>query len=213
MDHEKFHSAADYAIDLLQRKLLPAFTYHSVGHTLEVVSQCSRLAKLEGIDEKRRNLLVLAAYFHEVGLAAISSTDLEAFDAGRSVHEEKAVQVAREVLPTFGFGPDELKTITRLIMATKWGHTPRDILEQIISDADMSSLGQAADQFMHTSEILLAELRAFGNKIEEVDWYENQKELVETYTFHTASARSLFDANRLLNTAMVQSHLDALRSP
>ena len=212
MHNQKFQSAADYAIDLLQRKLLPDFTYHSVGHTLEVVSQCGRLAELEGIDEEHRNLLLLAAYFHEVGLAAISSTDLESFDAGRSVHEEKAVQVAREVLPTYGFESEEIEIITRVIMATKWGHAPNDLLEQIISDADMSSLGQTTDQFMETSENLLAELRAFGNEIEEVDWYEHQKELVGTYTFHTASAHSLFDANKLLNTVAVQSHLDVLRS-
>jgi predicted metal-dependent HD superfamily phosphohydrolase len=212
MNDQRFQSAADYAIDLLQRKLLPAFTYHSVDHTLEVVSQCGRLAELEGINDEHRNLLLLAAYFHEVGLTEISKTDLDAFEAGRSVHEQKAVEVAREVLPRYGFGPEELETITRLIMATKWGHRPSDVLEQIISDADMSSLGQTIDQFMHISEILLAELRAFGNEIEEVDWYENQKELVGTYTFHTASAHSLFDANKLLNTAAVQSHLDVLRS-
>ncbi len=212
MDDQKFQSAAGYAINLLQRKLLPAFTYHSVEHTLEVVSQCGRLAELEGIDEERRKLLMLAAYFHEVGLTEISKTDLESFEAGRAVHEETAVEVARQVLPTYGFGPEELETIARLIMATKWSRTPGDVLEQIISDADMSSLGQTIDQFMHTSEILLAELRAFGNEIEEVGWYEGQKELVETYTFHTASARRLFDANRLLNTAAVQSHLDSLRS-
>ncbi len=212
MDSHKLQRASQYAIDLLQRELLPAFTYHNVGHTLEVVNYCDRLAELEGIDEERRSLLLVAAYFHDVGLTAISSTNLSAFEAGQPVHEEKAVQIAREILPTFGFESKEIEIITTLIMATKWGHNPEDVLEQIISDADISSIGFATDEFMRTSEGLLNELRAFGMEITEIDWYENQKELLETHIFHTASARNLLDPNRLLNTIAVQSRLNILTS-
>src|SRR5215216_188826 len=201
MDHSKFELAAHYAIDLLQREMLPAFAYHNVDHTLEMVKTCNQLADLEGIDEKSHRLLTVAAYFHDTGLTAVSSTDLEAFNAGRAIHEEKAVQIAQDFLSTCDFEEEELKTITRLIMATKWGYTPSDILEQIISDADMSSLGQASDSFMRSSNALREELRAFGIENEETEWYENQKELLETYTYHTASARNLFDGNRFVNSA------------
>jgi predicted metal-dependent HD superfamily phosphohydrolase len=201
-----------YAINLLQRELLPAFTYHNVSHMLDVVNYCNRLAELEEIDEERRSLLLVAAYFHDAGLIAISSKDISAFEAGQPVHEEKAVQIASEILPTFGFGVKEIEIIARLIMATKWGHMPEDVLEQIISDADISSIGFATDEFMRTSEALLAELRAFGMEITEIDWYENQKELLETHIFHTASAHNLLDPNRLLNAIAVQSRLNTLTS-
>lgn len=212
MDSQKLQHASQYALDLLQRKLLPAFTYHNVGHTLEVVNYCNRLAELEGINEDSRSLLLVAAYFHDVGLTAISSTDLSAFEAGQSVHEEKGTQIMREILPTFGFGSQEIEMIARLIMATKWGHNPEDVLEQIISDADISSIGFTTEEFMRTSAGLLNELRAFGMEITEIDWYENQKELLETHIFHTASARNLLDPNRLLNTMAVQSRLNILTS-
>jgi uncharacterized protein len=212
MDSPKFQLASQYAIDLLQRELMPAFTYHSMNHTLDVVSHCDRLAELEGIDAESRRLLLVAAYFHDVGLTAITSTDLDAFEAGRSVHEEKAAQIAREILPTYGFEAEELEIIARLIMATKWGHLPQDMLEQIISDADMSSIGQEKDYFMKTSEGLRRELSAFGIENNEIEWYENQKDFVGTYVYHTASAHSLFDANRLLNVVAIQARLDALNS-
>ena len=212
MDHSKFEQAAQYAIDLLQREMLPAFAYHNVDHTLEMVKACNRLADLEGIDEKSHRLLTVAAYFHDTGLTAISSTDLEEFNAGRAIHEEKAVQIAQDFLSTCDFEEEELKTITRLIMATKWASTPSDILEQIISDADMASIGQPTDSFMRSSNALREELRAFGIENEEIEWNESQKELLETYEYHTASARSLFDSNRLVNSAAIQSHLDSLNS-
>jgi predicted metal-dependent HD superfamily phosphohydrolase len=213
MENSKFERASQYAIDLLQRELLPAFTFHSVNHTLdEMVRYCNRLADLEGIGEESRRPLLMAAYFHDVGLTAIKRMDLETFNAGRAIHEEKAVEIVREILPTYGFELEEIEIIARLIMATKWAHTPGDILEQIISDADMSALGETTNYFLHTSETLRQELGSFGWVIEETEWYTDQKELLETHVFHTASARNLFDANKLLNIAAIQSRLDALNS-
>ena len=212
MDDAQFQQATQYAIDLLQREMLPAFTYHNVNHTLDVVRACNRLAEMEGVAEADRRLLTLAAYFHDTGLTSISSTDVESFHAGRAVHEEKAVQIARDFLSTCDFTEEELATILRLIMATKWGHTPADLLEQIISDADMSSLGGEPERFLRSSNALREELRAFGIESEELEWYQSQKELLESYSYHTPSARSLFDGNRLLSRAAVQSHLDRLTS-
>lgn len=212
MDNPKFQQAAHYAIELLQSKLIPAFTYHSLNHTLEVVRNCDRLAELEGINAEDRPLLLVAAYFHDTGLTAITNTDLDAFNAGRDIHEEKAVQIIREVLPTYGFEAEELEMIARLIMATKWEHIPEDTLEQIISDADMSSIGQEPAYFMNTSEGLRKELSAFGIENNETEWYENQKEFVGSYVYHTAAAHNLFDANRRLNVAAIQARLDVLNS-
>ena len=210
MDDSKFQQASQYAIDLLQRQILPVFTYHNVDHTLSVVNACNRLAELEGIDQENRQLLLLAAHFHDTGLTAISSTDPEAFNSGRAVHEETAVQIVQEILTKYGFPQKEIEVITRLIMATKWGHSPADLLEQIISDADMSSIGRETEYFMRSSNALREELKAFGIVSGDVEWLETQKELLETYTYHTASARHLFDGNRLVNSAAVQSQLDQL---
>lgn len=212
MDDAQFQQATQYAIDLLQREMLPAFTYHNVNHTLDVVHACNRLAEMEGITEEERRLLNLAAYFHDTGLTTITNTDLESFHSGRAVHEENAVQIARNFLSTCNLTEEELATITRLIMATKWGHTPIDLLEQIISDADMSSIGGEPERFLRSSNALRAELKAFGIENEELEWYQSQKDLLETYNYHTPSARILFDGNRRLSRAAVQSHLDRITS-
>ena len=96
-------------------------------------------------------------------------------------------------------------------MATKWGHTPENLLEQIISDADISSIGRETDYFMITSDGLRAELSAFGIENAEKEWFENQKEFVGTYEYHTASAQRLFDTQRLLNVTAIQARLDSLQ--
>jgi len=197
MDGTQFQQATGYAIDLLRRGLLPSFTYHSLHHTLEVANFCKHLSELEGIDEKNMRLLLTAAHFHDTGLTTISGINVEAYNAVRAVHEEKAVQIAEGVLPEYGITKEEIHTVSRLIMATKWGRTPADLLEQIISDADMSSLGREPDYFMRSSQALREELESFGIWIPDVEWYQNQKELIETHSYHTPSARNLFEANRV----------------
>jgi hypothetical protein len=47
MENPRFQRASEYAINLLQRELLPAFTFHNLNHTVdEVVRYCKRLAEL-----------------------------------------------------------------------------------------------------------------------------------------------------------------------
>jgi len=207
MNGQKFQQVVQHAINLLQREMLPAFTYHNMDHTLEVVRACNRLAALEKIDEESRHLLLIAAYFHDTGLTTITSTDADTFNAGRAVHEERAVQIVRNILPTYGLKTEEIETIARLIMATKRDHIPVDVLEKIIADADISPIGQATSSFMRSNEALLRELRSFGMQIKNEEWYENQKEFIETCVYHTSAARDLFDKNRLLNMVAIQSRM------
>src|SRR5215208_4311795 len=119
MENSRFQRASVYAINLLQRELLPAFTFHNLNHTVnEAVRYCNRLAELEGIDESNGRLLLVAAYFHDTGLTTIQGLDLDTFKAGRSVHEEQAVEIIYEILPSYGFEIEEVQTVARLIMAT-----------------------------------------------------------------------------------------------
>ncbi len=203
MDSHKFQQAAQYAINLLQQKILPAFTYHNLDHTLDVVDACAQLAELEGIDEESSQLLLIAAYYHDTGWTAISQMDSDTYNAARAMHEKRAVQIAREILPSYGFTSEEIETIARLILATKLGHTPEDILEQVIADADMSPIGQVPSSFLRSNTALRRELTAFGMTVKDTEWYENQKEFLDACSYHTVSARDLFDKNRLLNSVVV----------
>ena len=212
MNSHKFQQAAQYAINLLQRNMLPAFTYHNMDHTLDVVDACTHLAELEGIDGKNSQLLLIAAYFHDTGWTAIFGMDTDTYNARRILHEEQAVQIVRDILPTYNFTFEEIETITRLIMATKRDHTPADVLEQIIVDADMSPIGQVPSSFLRSNDALRRELEAFGMKVKDTEWYENQKDFLETCCYYTASARELFEQNRLLNMDAIQSQRKAPNS-
>jgi hypothetical protein len=76
----------------------------------------------------------------------------------------------------------------------------------------MSSIGREPEYFMRSSQALRDELESFGIWIPDAEWYQHQKELLETHVYHTPSARDLFDINRSLNIAAIQSQLDGLSS-
>jgi uncharacterized protein len=196
----KFDQAAAYAIFVLQHDLLPAFLYHNANHTIEdMVPACQKLAEMEGIAMAQRQLLGTAAYFHDLGFTAITSTEPQTAAAGRAKHEEKSVEMARTVLPGFGFDTAEIDLICRLILATKWGRQPQDILEEILCDADMSSIGGDVAYYHKTSDALRQEMALFGTQLTDAEWLERQIKTLASYNFHTAAARALYDANRLTN--------------
>jgi HD superfamily phosphodiesterase len=209
----RYERAFEYARRCLQENLPQALQYHNANHTLnEVVVVCTQLAEMEDIPEPQRWLLLTAAYFHDLGLTRIEGGDPDSYRAGRAVHEEKGAEIARSILPGCGFDVAELEDVCSLILSSRWGHTPTNLLEQILQDADLSSIGADTDYYMATSFALRRELAAFGIEIDEIDWLKNQVKVLSSYQFHTASARSLFDANRLQNVVANQVCIESIRN-
>ena len=210
----KFKQAEAYAAHSLQHDLLAAFLYHNAAHTLEeIVPACQQLAELEGLPERERQLLLTAAYFHDLGFTAVESTDPQTSAAARASHEEKSAEIARAVLPAFGFDYGEIDLICRLILATQWGHQPQNIMEAIIRDADMSSIGGDLAYYRKTSAALRQEIAMFGTHMTDATWLERQISTLSLHTFHTPSARKLYDANRLENIRDNQRRLENLSAP
>lgn len=101
--------AKTYALERLEHELPDHLLYHSLVHTRDdVVPAVERIAEKEGVTGEALTLLLTAAYFHDIG-----------FTEGPTNHEEVGVSIASEVLPRFGYTPEQIKTISGIIMATK----------------------------------------------------------------------------------------------
>ena len=209
----KYERAFEYARCHLQQDLLPAFQYHNASHTLnEVAPICEWLAQMEGIPDHSRWLLLTGAYFHDVGLTVIKSLNPNTYRILRAEHEDRAVEMACSILPGCGFDAQELDEVCRLILATRWGYVPQNRLEEMIHDADMSSIGGNVPYYMQTSFALRRELIAFGAEISEVAWLESQARLLESHPFYTASGRSLFEENKHQNVVAIKARIAAIQT-
>lgn len=196
MSKPDYASAQAYAFHRLTAELPPTFYYHSFNHTaLDVLPAAERFAMDEGVPATDLLLVRTAAVFHDIG-----------YVEQRLNHEEGGVRIVQQVLPQFGYTPEQLTIIGGMIMATKLPQTPQTLLEQIIADADMDSLGR--EDFLETSHNLREELASTGVVIELYEWYQRQLGFLQTHRYFTTAARHWRDGGKQANIALLQRLID-----
>jgi uncharacterized protein len=171
--------AIEYARRRMERELETGLTYHNLDHTFEeVLPMTLKLADLYHLDGNNVMLLAVAAAYHDIGWVIQSQE-----------HETIGVEIARKVLPNYGFNTDQIECIGKLIMATRLPQNPTTLLEKILVDADMDSLGR--EDFWLRNEDLRVELALDGVLLTIEEWYWKQLEFLKSHTFFTAGARLL----------------------
>jgi uncharacterized protein len=199
MNSQSFEQARQYAIQRLERELSPQLHYHGVGHTRdEVVPAAERLAGMEGIQGEALDLLLTAAWFHDIGYVE------------RALHHELiSARIARQTLPGFGYTEEQVESVSQAILATALPQSPANLLEEILTDADLDVLGSG--NFMRRNGDLRRELAFLGKEFSDEQWYTGQLKFVQGHTYFTASARSLRDKQKSLNIAELRNILEELR--
>ena len=189
-----YEGARQYAFSLLEHGLITELHYHSAAHTCtDVVLAVERLAKLEGVTGQDLILLKTAACYHDLGFLDVKGTTPED-NRRREQHEARSVEFAQEILPRFGYNPAQLQVICDMIRATRIPQSPHTLLEKILADADLDSLGR--EDFWERSFALRKELDCFGMTFTEKEWYIGQLNFQKTHRYFTNAARQLRDAGK-----------------
>jgi len=187
MNQPDIEGARKYAFGRLETELAANLYYHSAAHTRDdVVPAAERLAQLELVNGENLLLLRTAALFHDIG-----------FIEQPQNHEKISARIAGEILPQFGYLPDQINTIQSLILATQLPHVPETLLEAILADADLDSLGR--EDFMARSQALRDEQQAFGTTVDDKDWYQAQIKFLKEHRYYTHSAQILRDGKKNQN--------------
>lgn len=199
MNTQNFEQAKQYALHRLEMELSPGLYYHGLRHTTEdVVPATEKFAEGEGIKGESHDLLLTAAWFHDLGFIEV-----------RAGHEAIGARIALEVLAGFGYTEEQIQIVKGIIMATVVPQSPLTILEQIMADADLDVLGR--DDFMLRNGNLRRELAFFGQEFTDTQWFSGQLKFVETHTYFTASARALRDAGQLKNVGELKKRLEEIK--
>lgn len=193
-----FAGASNYACRRLQQDLSPGLRYHSLFHTRDdVVPAAERLAQWEGVGGEDLLLLRTAAWYHDIG-----------FVQQRDEHETISVQIAREILPDFGYSAAQINLISGMILATRLPQSPHTLLEQIMADADLDTLGRA--DFFCRSLDLRTELSTADNPLSLGAWYQRQIQFLQQHRYFTPAARRLRDRGKQFNLRALRLLLAAL---
>ena len=195
MDKPDWEGVKAYALARLARDLLPELRYHSIRHTFaDVLPAIERLAALASVNGDELLLLRTAALYHDMGY-------MEQY----ANNEPIGVRIARETLPDFGYSPEQIEAIERMIMATQMPQAPQNFLEALICDADLDSLGR--EDYLETSHNLHAELGACCDPIPLKAWYRRQLNFLSNHTYFTEAARELREAGKQENIRRLQALL------
>ena len=171
--------ACAHALGRLAHELSPKLHFHSLTHTRDdVMPAALRLAAQLDISCEDTQLVRTAACYHDIG-----------FIERRDGHEEASARIAAATLPRFGYSPEQVASIVGMIMATRLPQQPTNLLEQIVADADLDSLGR--EDFFTRNQALRDELAAYDNIMTDETWYSGQLKFLRSHHYWTNEAASL----------------------
>mgnify|MGYP001575840214 CR=1 FL=1 len=173
-----FKNAKKYILTRLEEELNPKLYYHGIHHTIDVYQTSIKIAELEGLSQEEKIIVNTAALYHDSG-----------FIIRYEHNEELAVELIKEVLPSFGYNDKQIKIIGNIILTTRIKARPKTLLEKIMSDADYDYLGR--NDVHQIADTLYKELNEYGFKFNINEWNEMQIKFLEKHFYYTASSIQL----------------------
>ncbi|MBX2950738.1 MAG: hypothetical protein KF704_15765 [Crocinitomicaceae bacterium] len=170
-----YYKAERFIMKKLEKELSEKLHYHSIEHTKDVVSAVERLALSENVTDEGLFLLKTAASYHDAGF-------VEQYEKNEPV----GARMASEILPKYGYTQEHINYIEELIFVTSVPHKPKNLLEEIICDADLDYLGR--DDFHEIADRLRKELREHGKIDSDRKWDEIQVAFLTQHTYFTKTA-------------------------
>jgi class 3 adenylate cyclase/predicted metal-dependent HD superfamily phosphohydrolase len=184
---QKYHQIEEFLLSNLPDHLY----YHNIDHIRDVVDKVQLHGKNEGLNEEQMHLLITAAWLHDIG-----------YIWDETNHEHRGAQFAREYLPSWGFTETNIEIVCGMIMATKIPQSPKNLMEEVICDADLDYLGR--DDYFIVSRRFFRELN-YVTPFSEEQWESLQIGFFENHHYFTHSANRLRATGKKNNLNTIQS--------
>jgi HD superfamily phosphodiesterase len=188
----------EFATRYYEEKVSALLNYHSIAHTKLVAKVAETIADAEGLSERDKDIVVVAAWFHDIG-HAVSLKD----------HEEESCKIARQFLTEKGMDEAFVAEVEKCIRATKMGAPKNSLFEEIIGDADHAHAGM--DNFMEISNLLRKEMCNFvERKCSKLEYWKQTHDFILGVKFHTNYAKNTLEPVRLKNIKKVERRIKKL---
>lgn len=180
-------TARAYVQNLLTKELSADHIYHNWDHTSQVYDEAMSLADAASLGGEDREILSLAALFHDVGFIK-SYTD----------HEDASKKIAKEYLRSIQYPDDKTNKVINAIDATKMPHLSSDKIGALLQDADLSNLGR--DDWEKYSELIRQERASLtGQQISDEEWENQNNIFLKDTVFQTREGKLKYDEGKKKN--------------
>ena len=184
--------ASDFVTNFFTSSTNRHLYFHNIKHTVQVVNACHEISLSMHLSPKEVEILELAAWFHDTGY----------MDAPED-HERCSRNLATRFLVDCGYPMKDLTRVNALIMATMRMHTPNNVLEQVIKDADSYHLSES--NFWEMSDELRTELEWSGQIFTDEAWLSHLRRQFNEHHYFTPYGEMVLEPrkNRNFKTYLV----------
>ena len=197
--------AKNYTTSLLEKKLDNDHVFHNLDHTIETVDAAEEIAGHSGVSKEDLEILLIAAWFHDVG-------HIDTYEG----HEEAGCKIARHFLDQESYPEEKIKEVEALIMTTKMDNDPENTLQSILRDADIIHIGRKGS--FKRGRRLREELQlVLGKNFTDEEWLDEEKKFYSKTRFFTDYAIENYNEMRekyisKLDRKMNEEHLEDVKS-
>ncbi|MEZ5007681.1 MAG: DUF5706 domain-containing protein [Chitinophagales bacterium] len=172
------------------------YLYHNLKHTEQVVSAASQLADDFNLNAEEKEMLIIAAWFHDIAYSMV-----------KTGHEEKGAEIATVFLKSHHYPENRIETIKQCILSTQINVKPNTFLEQLIKDADCAHLGKKNAQ--KRSDLLRMENELIeGKKVSDLEWLNENISFLKRHQYYTTIAKTKWEAVKIKNLKQLEKRLD-----
>ncbi|MBI4547220.1 MAG: HD domain-containing protein [Ignavibacteriae bacterium] len=197
---EIIRKASEYVFTLFKENKSDCSVYHNYNHTIETVAACEEIGDESNLSKSEQEIVAVAAWFHDTGY----TEDCEN-------HEEKSVEIATRFLQQNNYPQEKIAQVASCIRATKVPQDPKNLLEEVICDADILHFGKK--KFFQKSDLMRMELeRRADRPFSDLEWLQKSVDFVTQHNFHTRYAQLDFNKQRTKNLIKLQELLREAQS-
>lgn len=188
-------------VEALIRDRKPGWVnFHDFHHATSVADACRVMGSALNFDDGMIEVLSLAAWFHDVG-----------YLGGIEGHEERSVELAASFLLRSKYPKEKIAQVAGCIRATKMPQKPKNILEQVLCDADIAHL--SSKDYLRLSERVRLEIEhQRGRSLSDTEWLAMNIAFVAGHRYFTDYAKTHFEKQRRLNLATLRERLRRLNT-
>ncbi len=185
----------DHVTSLFDKAETDHIYYHTLEHTEKVVARTKEIAAHYNLSEKEMLIVYTAAWFHDTGYLYTNAAE----------HEEKSAAIMRSFMSDLTRDADIIDASEDCIIATKPPQNPRNLLEEIICDADTYHLG--TKEFRETNKLVKKEYEAVSGTLDRLEWMKGVIRFMENHQYHTSYCKDLLSEKKGENLMKLKNKL------
>lgn len=192
-------AAENFVVASLKAHLNDDYQFHNIGHTLQVRQAAIVIGLKEGLPKEDLEILELAALFHDTG-----------FSVNYQHHEAASQEIAAKFLQAQEYPESAIREVCLAIKATNLSTAPRNLVEQILRDADMCHLG--SESYPDHLKALRHEWGVFLHQhYADAEWFRLNLEFLKKQVYFTPTAWLEYGLGRENNLQAVKKKLRKLQ--